>query len=103
MNKNDLQDSLLELQGETAPLSDPKTQDIFKGLFNLIEQIHSDNEALRKENQQLKDEINELKGEQGKPDIKANTQPNDHSSEQERKETENTGQPTKIKISPGQN
>ena len=97
MNKNDLQDSLLELQGETAPLSDPKTQDIFKGLFNLIEQIHSDNEALRKENQQLKDEINELKGEQGKPDIKANTQPNDHSSEQERKETENTGQPTKKK------
>ena len=97
MNKNDLQDSLLELQGETAPLSDPKTQDIFKGLFNLIEQIHSDNEALRKENQQLKDEINELKGEQEKPDIKANTQPNDHSSEQERKETENTGQPTKKK------
>ena len=38
-----------------------------------------------------------MKGEQGKPDIKANTQPNDHSSEQERKETENTDQSTKKK------
>ncbi len=97
MNNNDIQETLLELQGETASLSDPKTQDIFKSLFNLIEQIYSDNEALREENQQLKDEINELKGEQGKPDIKANTHPNDHSSEQERKETENTDQPTKKK------
>ena len=94
MNKNDIQDTLLELQGETASLSDPKSQDILKGLFNLIDQLYSDNEALRKENQQLKDEINCLKGEQGKPDIKKNTQQTDHSSEQERKESDESEQTT---------
>jgi hypothetical protein len=97
LNKKDIQETLLELQGKTGSLSDPKTQDIFKSLFNLIEQIYSDNEALKEENQQLKDKVNELKGEQRKPDIKANTHPNDHSSEQERKETESTGQSTKKK------
>jgi len=95
LNRNDIQDTLIELQSETASLSDPSTKDIFKRLFNLIDQLSSENEALKEESQQLKDEINHLKGEQGKPDIKANTQSNDHSSEQERKETENTDQPTK--------
>ena len=97
MNRNDIQDTLIELQSETVSLSDPNTKGIFKSLFNLIDQLSSENEALKEENQQLKDEINNLKGEQGKPDIKANTQPNDHSSEQERKETENSGQSTKKK------
>lgn len=97
MNRNDIQDTLTELQSEIASLSDSNTKDIFKSLFNLIDQLSSENEALREENQQLKDEVNCLKGEQGKPDIKANTQPNDHSSEQERKETENTDQSTKKK------
>jgi len=73
LNRNDIQETLIELQGETASLADPKTKDLFKSLFNLIDQLYSENEALREENQQLKDEINSLKGEQGKPDIKANT------------------------------
>ena len=97
MNRNDIQDTLIELQSEIASLSDPDTKNIFNSLFNLIDQLLSENEALKEENQQLKDEINDLKGEQGKPDIKANTQPNDHSSEQERKETENTDQAPKKK------
>lgn len=76
------------MHSETASLSDPKTKDIFNGLLNLIDRLYSENESLREENQQLKDEVNHLKGEQGKPDIKANTQPSDDSSEQERKGSE---------------
>jgi len=99
LNRNYIQEILIELQSESASLPDSKTQDILKSLFNVIDQLYGENEALREENQHLKDEINCLKGEQGKPQIKANTQPNDHSSEQERnsKETENTGQSTKKK------
>ena len=88
MRRNDIQEALTTLQSETVSLSDPKTNDIFKSLFNLIEQLYSDNEALKEENQQLKDKINCLKGEQGKPDIKKNTQQIDHSSEQERNEND---------------
>ena len=76
--KKNIQETLLKLQDEIASLSDPKTKDIFKELFNIIDRLYSDNEALKEENQQLKDEINELKGEQGKPDIKKNTQQTDH-------------------------
>ena len=85
MNKNAIQDIIVDLHSETASLSDPKTKDIFNGLLNLIDRLYSENESLREENQQLKDEVNGLKGEQGKPNIKANTQQSDHSSEQERK------------------
>jgi regulator of replication initiation timing len=86
LNRNDIQDTLIELQSETDSLSDPDTKDILKSLFNLIDHLSSENEALREENQHFKDEINRLKGEQGKPDIKKNTQQADHSSEQERKQ-----------------
>jgi hypothetical protein len=44
---------------------------------------------LLKENQSLKDEVNRLKGEQGKPDIKANKKKDGNiSSEKERKDAE---------------
>ena len=85
LNKNAFQDIIVDLHSETVSLSDPKTKDIFNGLLNLIDRLYSENESLREENQQLKDEVNGLKGEQGKPCIKANTQSSDHSSEQERK------------------
>ena len=41
-------------------------------LYNLVEDLASDNTRLREENQTLKDEINRLKGEQGKPEFKPN-------------------------------
>ena len=56
-------------------------------LLNLIEQLNLKNKQLEQENQKLRDEINHLKGEQGKPDIKANKKKKlkkDHSSEKER-------------------
>ena len=85
MNRNAIQNIITDLHSETASLSDSKTKDIFNGLINLVDKLYSENQSLREENQQLKDEVNHLKGEQGKPNIKANTQSNDHSSEQERK------------------
>jgi len=90
LNKNAIQDIIVDLRSETASLTDPKTKDVFNGLLNLIDRLYSENESLREENQQLKDEVNHLKGEQGKPDIKANIQPSDDSSEQERKGCEDS-------------
>jgi regulator of replication initiation timing len=57
-------------------------------LLTIIEQLNASLKELEAENQKLRDENNRLKGEQGKPDIKPNTQKGfqpDHSSEQERK------------------
>jgi hypothetical protein len=59
-------------------------------LLNLVEELLAENRALREENQHLRDEINRLKGEQGKPDIRANkskaspSASSNYSSEQER-------------------
>lgn len=92
MTKNTIRDVLVDLQDETASLQDPKTKDIFNGLLNLIDSLYSENESLREENQQLKDEVNGLKGEQGKPRVKANTQPSNHSSEQERKDGDDSNE-----------
>ena len=56
-------------------------------LLNLVEELKSENDALREEVQKLRDEINRLQGEQGKPSIKpGKKQPKqDHSSEKERR------------------
>lgn len=58
-------------------------------LLNQIEELSADLRQARITIQQLRDEINQLKGEQGKPDIKANVpEPaanTDHSSEKERR------------------
>ena len=53
-------------------------------LLNLVEEMKQENEAQRAEIQRLRDEINRLKGEQGKPNIKASKKRSDHSSEKER-------------------
>jgi hypothetical protein len=58
-------------------------------LLNLVEELKQENESLRAEVQQVRDEINRLKGERGKPDIKAGKKRltgADHSSEQERRQ-----------------
>jgi hypothetical protein len=59
-------------------------------LLNLVEKLSADLRASQEENQKLRDEINHLKGEQGKPDTKANkgktAETSNHSSETERKQ-----------------
>ena len=58
-------------------------------LLNRVEVAVTEVEHLKKENQSFKDEINRLKGEQGKPEIKANKpHDGDISSEKERLEAE---------------
>ena len=55
-------------------------------LLNLVEEMKQENLKLRETIQNLRDENNHLKGEQGKPKIKASKKAGDHSSEKERKE-----------------
>ena len=56
-------------------------------LLNLVEEVKEENEELRQLNQQLRDEISRLKGEQGKPEVKAGKKKeNDQSSEKERRQ-----------------
>ena len=58
-------------------------------LLNLIEALSADLRDAQAEIQRLRDEVNRLKGEQGKPKVKANTSPLpprlNHSSEKERR------------------
>lgn len=56
-------------------------------LLNLVEELKSENVALREEVQRLRDENNRLKGEQGQPQVKANQakKNQDYSSEKERR------------------
>ena len=64
-------------------------QAIVKKLLNIIERLAGENDPQKIELQELRDEINRLKGEQGKPTIKANKKKDsDISSEAERKEAE---------------
>jgi regulator of replication initiation timing len=89
MTKRDIIEVLENIQNKIEKIEDKKTKEILSVLYNLVEDVLSDNTRLREENQALKDEINKLKGEQGKPDIKANNKNDgDISSEQERKDAE---------------
>ena len=67
-------------------IADPSVRQTIEILLNLIEQLKSEVKELREGLQRLQDENNRLKGEQGKPEIKAKLgRENNHSSEKERK------------------
>lgn len=90
MTQKDIIKVLESIQNKIEETGDEKSREILFVLYNLIEEIFSDNTKLRKENQTLKDEINNLKGEQGKPGIKPGRREKDGniSSEDERKAAE---------------
>jgi hypothetical protein len=71
---------------DLSSLPDERTRTLIVRLLNIIEEVSTDNRALRDEVQRLRDENNRLKGEQAKPTVrpqpKAKT---DHSSEAERR------------------
>jgi cell division protein FtsB len=75
---------------DLSVIQDEVVRKQIRQLLNLVEKQAAELRALKEENQSLRDEINHLKGEQGKPDIKANkvksAETTDHSSETERKE-----------------
>src|SRR4030042_2620708 len=72
---------------EPNAIRDENTRELIRRLLNLIEQLSADLREAQAEIQRVRDENNRLKGEQGKPKIKANTAKRpatDHSSEKER-------------------
>ena len=74
---------------DTVQMENSAVEAIVKKLLNIIEHLAAENDAQKIQIQELRDEINRLKGEQGKPDVKANKKKDgDISSEAERKEAE---------------
>jgi len=74
---------------DLTAIPDDNIRQLVLRLLNLIESLSADLRDAQAENQRLRDELNRLKGEQGRPKVKANTPPRpaaDHSSEQERRQ-----------------
>jgi len=93
MNTSEISNRLLNLHKSMENLVDPNAIKVLTELLNFIEEVVAENEAQKTIIQKQRDEINELKGEQGKPEIKANKNPpNNFSSENERKEAEASGE-----------
>ena len=89
MSIQDLQAEIIDIDQQIAQLVNSVSLALVKKLLNLIERVVKENNTLLTERQQLRDEINRLKGEQGKPNIKANKKNDgDISSEAERKVAE---------------
>jgi hypothetical protein len=105
MNRTQITEVLNKITDEIEAIADDKIKSIQKTLLNLIEILLAENEELRAENQRLRDENNRLKGEQGKPNIRKQTQGNQNfSSEKERKQknkkkNKKSKKKNKIKIS----
>jgi hypothetical protein len=86
VNIKDLQAEIIAIDQETAHVKSSGERSIVKKLLNIIERLAGENDILKSNLQNLSDEINRLKGEQGKPDIKANKKKDGNiSSEAERK------------------
>ena len=81
-------DTLRALPIDMDLIADPIVKHAMQVLLNMVERQAAEIRALREENQRLRDEINRLKGEQGKPDVKASTRTRDVSSEKERGQRE---------------
>ena len=89
MDTQTLQAEITAITQETAQLENGAAQAIVTRLLNLLERVVEENVSLEKERQELRDEINRMKGEEGKPNIKASKKIGvDISSEAERKEAE---------------
>ncbi len=83
-----INDELKVIDSKYINSLDENTQAIIFPLLNLIEAQAKQIVDLKEQVQELKDEINRLKGEQGKPNVKSDTEDkpsNDISSEKERK------------------
>ena len=91
MNKTDISNTLDSIHPELSRIDDKAERAAVSKILNIVETLVARVDELENENQSLNDEINRLKGEQGKPDIKANTkQDGDISSEKERRAAEET-------------
>jgi hypothetical protein len=79
-------------------IQDDKARQAIIWLLNLVEELKSENVALREEVQRLRAENNRLKGEQGQPKVKPNKakKNQDYSSEQERRQPKQWGKRGKV-------
>jgi cell division protein FtsB len=84
----DVSKTLASLPIDIGKIADPIVKQALTALLNLVERQAREIAALREQNQQLRDENNRLKGEQGKPDVKANKTSGNISSEKERRSRE---------------
>lgn len=83
----DIKKALEGININIGKIEDPALKAIFTPLLNIIEAQAARIKELEEENQKLRDENNQLKGEQGKPNIRKQTQSNQNiSSENERKQ-----------------
>ena len=98
MNRKDISNLLEKIQPDLEGTNEYARKKGVSQLLNLIEVLVAENEHFKIEYQTLKDEINRLKGEQGKPDIKANKKNDgDISSEKERLLAEETDEDRAMK------
>ena len=89
MKIQDLRSDLDAISRQSDQMGSGVDHVLTKRLLNIIESIAAENVALKSKVQELLDENNRLKGEQGKPDIKANKKKGqDISSEAERKQAQ---------------
>ncbi len=96
MKTEEISARLASLNQAIENITDPAIVEVLSGLLNLIEELASENAKQKQIIQKQRDEINRLKGEQGKPDIKANKNTdNDFSCEKERREAEISGEKNK--------
>ena len=72
---------------DLSQIEDEKMRHLVGSLLNIIEDLSANVSRLQAENQCLRDENNRLKGEQGKPDIKAKKAAKNQASEKERHQT----------------
>jgi len=87
---------LASLNQAIENITDPDIVKVLIGLLNLIEDLASENAKQKQIIQKQRDEINRLKGEQGKPDIKANKNTDkDFSCEKERRKAETSDEKKK--------
>lgn len=85
MNRTQVKEAIEQINPAIASIADDNVKSILKTLFNIIESLAADNDKLREENQKLRDENNRLKGEQGKPNLRKQSQGSQNfSSENER-------------------
>ena len=99
MKRADISNTLDSIHSELSQIDGRAEKATVSAILNIVEALVTQVDELENENQALKDEINRLKGEQGKPDIKANKkQDGDISSEKERRDAEESDEDRAKKV-----
>lgn len=95
MTLHEIEKQLAQLQPELTEVGDFVRSETVNTLLAMLESCYSISVRLTEVNQRQADEINKLKGENGKPKIKANTG-SSYSTEKERQTLESSSVPSKI-------